>query len=148
YLLSGLAFLTLIAGMLVYRSIRELHSLAPPSTRRGAAIVLLAAIVILAFYPTGITQSTPGALFTVIVGAVLLFAPMWALGIALVPYQTEGPWQSSITRFDSLKRYRYHVISVILTGALLGMFLVLGESTEGGAKPHLAGLAFVALVYI
>src|SRR5215470_15338252 len=67
-----------------------------------------AQIVILALYPTSVTQSTLGALFTVIVAALLLFAPMWAMGF----------------------------------------FLILDESTEGGAIPHLAGLAFVAFIYI
>ena len=146
--LSGLAFLTFMGGILVYRSAREIHSPSVPKVWRRAAIILLAAIVILAFYPSGITQSTPGALFTVIVGAILLFAPMWALGIALVPYPIEGQQQESITRFDWLKRYKYQVISVILLGIVMGIFLVFGESTEGGTSPHLTGLAFVAIIYI
>jgi len=79
---------------------------------------------------------------------MLLFAPMWVLGFALVPYQTEGQPQGAMTRFSWLRKYKYQVMLVILLGILLGLFLVLGESTEGGAKPHLTGLAFVALVYI
>lgn len=48
------------------------------------------------------SQSTPGALFTVIVGAILLFAPMWALGMRLVPYQTELKEQGAIALFGWL----------------------------------------------
>jgi len=147
-LLGGLASLTLLAGVLVHRSLQGITLQVRPIVWKRAVMVSSAAIVILAIYPTKVTESTPGALLTVIVGALLLFAPMWALGIALVPYQTEGQLQGAMNRFRWLRQYKYQVMLVILLGVLLGLFLVLGESTEGGAAPHLTGLAFIALVYI
>jgi hypothetical protein len=66
----------------------------------------------------------------------------------LVPYRTVAQPDESVTRSDWLRLYKYQVGFVILLGILLGLFIVLGESTEGGDTPHLTGLAFVALIYI
>jgi hypothetical protein len=119
-----------------------------PNLWKRAAIVSLAAVAILAFYPENLRQSTVGELFTVIVGAILLFAPMWAFGMSLVPYQTEVKQHEAITLSDWLNRYKYQIGFVILLGILMGLFFVLGESTEGGGGPRLPRFAFVASVYI
>ena len=39
--------------------------------------------------------------------------------------------------------FRFWILAMV-TGILIGFFLVLGESTEGGVAPHLTGMAFVA----
>ena len=101
-LLSSLAFLALVSGALVYRSVRETSLQTIPNVWKRAAIVSLATVVILIFYSNSVSQSTPGALSTVLVGAILLFAPMWALGMSLVPYQTEAK-----------KGWKNHCISLV-----------------------------------
>jgi hypothetical protein len=109
---------------------------------------LAAAGVILAVYPDSLRQGTPGVLFTVIVGTVLLIVPMWALGTSLIPYPTGATRPEMVTPFRWLGLYKFQLIFVLLLGILVGFFLVLGESTDGGGMPHLAGMAFVAVVYI
>jgi hypothetical protein len=146
-LLGGLALFAIVAGALVYRSVRETSLQTIPNVGKRAAVVSLASVVILAFYPDNLRQSTLGELFTVVVGAILLFAPMWAFGMSLVPYQTEVKQHEAITLSDWLNRYKHQIGFVILLGILMGLFLALGESTEGGG-PHLPRFAFVASVYI
>jgi hypothetical protein len=147
-LLGGLVLMTLAAGILVYRSVREIKP--QPSTNLWirVLIVLAAAGVILAVYPDSLRQGTTGVLFTVIVGTVLLIVPMWALGTSLVPYPTGATQPETVTPSRWLDLYKFQLIFVILLGILVGFFLVLGESTDGGSVPHLAGMAFVAAVYI
>jgi hypothetical protein len=89
-LVGGLALLAAVAGALARVSIRGIDLPAIPNLWKKATIVCLATVVILAFYPDDLRQSTLGGLFTVITGAILLFAPMWAVATALVPHHT-GP---------------------------------------------------------
>src|SRR5437879_4213162 len=88
-LLLGMAALTLITGILVFFSVRTLSLSQPPQAWAKAAIAFVAMLAILAFYPENIIAGTVGELFTVVVGAFLLFAPLWALGYALIPYTQE-----------------------------------------------------------
>ncbi len=147
-LLGGLAFLAIVVGALVYRNAQETHLEAMPNPSKKSMIVSLAAILILAFYPESIRQSTFGALFTVLVGAVLLFAPLWAFGMSLVPHPTEPQPDEAAASYGWLKRSNRQLGFVALLGVLMGLVFVLGESTEAGAGPHLSGLAFAASVYI
>jgi flagellar basal body-associated protein FliL len=147
-LLGGLLLLVIAAGALAYRSVEGINLQAPPNLSIRAFLVFLATVIILAFYPENLSQSTLGGLFTVVMGAILLFAPMWALSVSLIPYQSKAEQQGTITILGWLNEYKYQVIFVILLGVLMGFFFVLGESTEEGAVPHLSGLAFVASVYI
>ena len=147
-LLGGLFLITLAAGVLVYRSVREIKPQPSSNLWIRALIVLAAAGVILAIYPDSLRQGTPGVLFTVIVGTVLLIVPMWALGTSLIPYPTGATQPETVTPSRWLGLYKFQLIFVILLGILVGFFLVLGESTDGGGMPHLAGMAFVAAVYI
>jgi hypothetical protein len=145
-LVCGLALLTVVAGATVYRSVREINLEPMPILLKRAVIVSLAAAVLLAFYPDGVRQSTLGALFTVIAGAIFLFAPMWALGLSLVPYPAEVKRNGAITLWTKLSKY--HVGFVVLLGILMGLFLVFAESMEGGGGPNIPRFAFVASVYI
>ena len=147
-LLSSLVLLTVLAGLPVYRSLREIRLQTMPNSWKKALLVSFVSVLMLAFYPEYLRESTPGALSTVILGALLLFAPMWAWGMTLVPYQVEEEQQIPSTRFGWLREYKYQVVLVIFLGVLMGLFLVLGESTEGGGAPHLTGFALVALIYV
>jgi hypothetical protein len=147
-LLGGLGLSAVVAGGLAYRSIRGISLPTIPIVWKTAAIVTLATVVILAFYPDNLRHSIPGGLFTVIAGAILLFAPMWAVGMALVPYRTEAEQHETHTLSGWLRLYKYQLGFVVGLGILVGIFFVLGEATESGAGPDLARLAFVASVYI
>jgi hypothetical protein len=79
---------------------------------------------------------------------VLLFAPMRAWAIHLVPYTAEARQPTAITLLSWLNRHKLPLGAVILVGAVLGLLLVLAESTEGGGAPSLARFALVAAVYV
>jgi hypothetical protein len=147
-LLGGLALVAIVAGVLAYRTIAGMSLPTIPNVWKKAGMVSLAAVVILAFYPDDLRQSTLGGLFTVIVGAILLFATMGAMGMALVPYRTEARQHEKNTLSGWLHLYRSQLGFVIALGILMGLCLVLGESTEGEARLPLARLAFVASVYV
>jgi hypothetical protein len=147
-LLGALALLAAVAGALARRSSRGIGLPAIPNLWKRATIVCLAAAIILAFYPDDLRQSTLGGLFTVIAGATLLFAPMWAVGTALVPYHTEPRQHEPNSLSSWLHLYKYQLAFVAALGILMGLLFVLGESTEGGTRLSLARLAFVASVYV
>ena len=84
-LLAGMAFLTAIVGWLIYHSTRNIIV---PATRGGWArsiLISIVGILILALYPESWRQSVPGALFTALVGMILFFVVVWAIGIAISP---------------------------------------------------------------
>jgi hypothetical protein len=147
-LAGGLALVTALVGVLIRRSVRGTALPTIPNAGKRAAVVALASVVILAFYPDSLRVSIPGALFTVVVGAVLLFASMWAFGLWIVPYRVDASWPGAATLPGWLGQVKYQLGLVILLGVLMGLFLVLGESTEGGGRPSLVGMAFVASVYV
>lgn len=147
-LLGGLVMFTVAAGVLVYRSIGWVSLTGLPGRWGQAGVVCLATIFVLTVYPDALRLSTPGALFTVLLGATALFAPMRFLGMALIPYETEARISGPPTVRGWLTSFGYPALLVLLAGCLLGVMVVIAESTEGGAAPHLAGLAFVAAVYV
>jgi len=55
-----------------------------------ASILSSIFVVVLALYPENIIHSTPGELFALASGIVLLFVPQSALAVALAPYDTGG----------------------------------------------------------
>jgi hypothetical protein len=86
-LVGGVTIGVLVAVALFRRSMRGIT--VPPRTRwQGVGAVSLAAIVIPAVYPERWIQGTASHLFTILVGMLLLFAPMAALDTALVPFET------------------------------------------------------------
>lgn len=147
---AGLAGLTLAAGWWVRRSLKARNAQTAPGIARRAAVVSIASAAILAVYPESWRDSTPGALFTVVVGAVLLFAPMWAWGALLMP---NGVIQKATgTPSQRFKLPRPVPLSwglMLGLGILLGGFLVLAEFlVEGTGGVNLGHVAFVASIYI
>lgn len=126
-MLLGMLVLALVAGALVFLSVRALDQPHPSYLWARGAIALVAMIAILAFYPENLRASIAGELFTVVVGAFLLFVPLWALGDALIPYTLEKQEGKGVF-VPGL--YQWGV--VVLLGICIGLMLVLGESTEGG----------------
>ena len=102
---------------------------------------------ILAVYPVQLVQFTVTHLLTVMVGAVLLVAPMPRLLRALVP---DGPTEESagdLVRGAARRSTRGRWWLVIAIGIAVGAFAFAGEMTEGGHAPMLR-LAAVAAVFI
>jgi hypothetical protein len=147
-LLAGLLLLTIAAGARLRQLVGALGLHGAPGAAQKAAVVSLGAAAALAVYPDSWRESTPGALFTVLVGAVLLFAPMRAWADCLVPYPAQTRQHEATTPSAWLHQHRLQLGAVILVGTILGLLLVLAESTEGGAWPSLARFVLVAAVYV
>jgi len=140
----SMLLLAIVVGILVYFYARNIGLPRIPGVWEKATIVFVAMVVILAFYPENLIISTVGELFTVVVGALLLFVPMWALGDALIPYTLEKQEQKNL-----LVQYKYQWIVVIFLGICIGLlYLVFGESTESGRGIQFFQHIRVVLVYV
>ncbi len=109
---------------------------------KWAALVLLPALLVLVSYPERWIRNTAFHLVTVVVGAVVLFAPMRPLLLALVPYDeqlSKAPTRSSARRIWGL---------VLLLGIMVGVFAFAGEMSAGGSRMPLGRLLYVASVFI
>jgi hypothetical protein len=138
-LLSGITIYAIAVGYLAQRSGRGINL--PVRNRwKSAFAVSLIAIFILTVYPENLIQDMYGHLFTILAGMLLLFVPMSALDIALVPFDTE----TMITRHAHARRV-YKWIIVLLLGLGIGLIVFLGETSEGGGRG--APLARVAVVF-
>ena len=113
-----------------------------------ALVPVLGSAAILAVYPVQLVQFTVTHLLTVIVGAVLLVAPMPGLLRALVPSgateESTGNPLASPTRRSARGRW-WLVIGI---GIAVGAFAFAGEMTEGGGHAPVLRLAAVAAVFI
>jgi hypothetical protein len=104
-LLGVMAVLTLLVAWLVHAWTRTSSPSHRPEVPRGAAVGIFAAsIAVLALYPESWRQSTHGAILTVVAGTILLFIPLWALGLALS--LSPGPSYQDVLD-DLLSMYRY-----------------------------------------
>ena len=103
-LVGGMTLLTLLTGWLLSRSARNI-ALPPVKNAWTRAIVLLiVGTLTLAIYPENWRQSILGELFTVVVGAVILFVVVWAFGVALVPYR-QTPLEDLVDDLTSMYRW-------------------------------------------
>lgn len=145
-----LALFAILPGILVHYSLPEKSLRARPGAGKRAVAVSLVGILILAIYPDTLRQSTLGALLTVIVGAILLFAPMWAWGIFLVPYGEKIERKGTRVFYEWWRNHKSHLGLVILFGAILGILLLSSEFIieGGGNEMNMARLAFIASIYI
>lgn len=103
-LVGGLALLAVLVGWLVSGSRGRSVVLSGPGAWVRAVGVSLVGGVVLALYPDSWRQSIPGALFTVVVGMLCLFASVWALGAAISP-ATEEQYEDSIDDLASVYRW-------------------------------------------
>lgn len=133
-LLGGLAAAATAALVLLLPS-REASA---PARWTAAIITAIVFVAVLWFYPERLIQATLTHLLTVVIGAVLLFAPMRPMLAALVPY--EPP------KDDRPRRSRWG--GVLLVGAIVGAFAFIGEMSEGGAHAPLRQLVLVASVFV
>lgn len=147
-LIGGLLLCAVATGLLVYRAARNAGGPARARPWRRAALVSLAAVVALALYPESIRQITAGALFTVVVGAVLLFAPLWAVLAALLPDGAAASMWEQQTASGWLARHTFQWALVGCTGLFLGALLFVAEATQEGVTHDVSKRVFVLLVYV
>ncbi|HEX8992887.1 MAG TPA: hypothetical protein VF784_14500 [Anaerolineales bacterium] len=144
----GMALAGLLVGALVWLTSRRREASIRLKHGIGVRLVILAAILVLALYPENRRAVVPGALLSVEVGALVLFAPLWALGTALMP---EGAMEPILTRPPGATwgKYGRHWGCAVVLAAMVGLLLVAAETTEGVGVPlPLSRLAFIASVYV
>ena len=147
-LLAGLAFFTGIAGSLVYRLRRRIALMTVPNHRTRIFAVSFATVFTLAFYPADWRLSVPGALFTALLGGVLLFIPVSIFGTVLIPFDVQTSQEdAAISVWRRVCKYQRSL--VLIAGILTGFSLALRELWSPGGWPHLTGrIVFVVSVYI
>ena len=116
-LVVGMALLTALIGWLIHYATRE--SRLPSAHHRWtrAIGISLVGVLILALYPENVPQSVPGELLTVVVGATLFIASVWAWGMAISPsLETHGEdfIDDLVSMYRWLKAHTGH-FSVLLT---------------------------------
>ncbi len=121
---SGMGLLGSLVGIWAVRSHRRIDAPRPPREWAKAILVGIAMVAILAFYPEQIIHDNVGELVTVVVGAVLLYVPMWAWGEALMP----APRERSLKTPGRSRLAQWLMVILIAMG--IGLVLVLGEATE------------------
>ncbi|HVU68198.1 MAG TPA: hypothetical protein VHD63_13750 [Ktedonobacteraceae bacterium] len=132
-LMGGMIVLALGLSLAIRFSIRDIP-LAVTGAWKKAAVFSLVAIVLLAFYPESVIQSTLGELCTLLVGILLLFVPLSALPEAFIPFNTTP----SATGNPQPRRMRPWMQwgAIVMLGLCVGSVLLLGEwSGEGGSPP-------------
>lgn len=132
-----------IVSVLVVSAIAVLLLLRPSLPQRTAAdrwrlaralLVTLAGMLLLALFPKSILRDVATHLLAIIVGAVVLFAPMRLLLLALVPDDLREEAEGALTRRAGA--WRRWGVSVLL-GLLVGASAFVGEMAGHGHGPAL-----------
>ena len=147
-LLAALALVGVAVQLLIRTGQRALPKVDSNRWAHAATAVLLA-IFIVAVYPERLMNATVTHLFTIVMSAALLFAPMRPLLNALVPYDDarEIPTGTRPPHHRSLSsKHRWGI--VLILGAVIGGFLVIGEMSEGGGTPTVSRLLFIASIFV
>jgi hypothetical protein len=82
-LIVGMALFTALVMWQLHYATQNRRSPFTPGAWTRAIGIFFVSLLILAFYPESWRQSVPGELLTVLVGAALLFVPLWAVGTAI-----------------------------------------------------------------
>ena len=138
-LLATLVFCSMAAGILVHLSVKDIPPPAAHNSKIKPILVLLIFFTILIFYPERITEIIPGALFTVMVGALLLFMMIRSWGGYLYPDVDQLPKTIA-------PKWVWGV--AILTGIALGFLIVFLELGGNGGTVDIARRISIILIYI
>jgi hypothetical protein len=149
FMLGGMVVLVLSVGLYVGLSSRGVRG--PQTTRAwlraGSSILVFVAVLVV--YPEALRSGIAGALFTVLVGVLLLFAPMRFLLLALVPDSAPpAPADCAVTGRPVPVWLPWAAVSV--AGIVAGLLLVSAEMLKdsGGSTPAVSRLLLVAAVYV
>jgi hypothetical protein len=113
-----------------------------------AVLTTLLATCVLAVYPEQLIQSTGTHLLTVVIAAFVLFAPMRALIISLVPFnRNEGLTEAVPPGATVLRAWQRWGIVVVI-GVSIGVFAFVGEMSEGANPMPLIRVLFIASVFV
>lgn len=106
------------------------------------------AMLVLAVYPEHLIDRTDTHLFTVVVGAIVLFVPMRLLVVALIPYTSDNEERekSAARRGFFVAGKRWAI--ALLTGTLIGAFCFLGEMGRSISAIPSGRILLVASAYI
>ncbi len=146
-LLAGLG----VVAFGVQRLIRLPQPEAPVtgSARLGKALLpAMLALLVLAIYPEDLIRYFIPHLLTIIVGDCVLFAPMPLLLAWLVPYQPDAGRAATIPEGRRILSAGWRWGLVAAGGIVIGVFVFLGEISEGSGSMPLVRLLFVASVFI
>src|SRR5690242_2762961 len=127
-LLIGMAVITGVLGLLIRRGAGAAYRHPKSNEWIRAVIVSILAAFLLVLYPEHFRRGLIGVLSTAFIGTVILFAPVWAWTMTLVPHVSAHPEQHLIT-LEAFHRRKYHWLVVILVGVLVGLFFVAGEGS-------------------
>lgn len=142
-LLASMAAITIAVGALVRFSLEGSTNTTPSNWMR-ATLVLLVSMFVLAIYPESLIANTTMHLVTVVIGDLLLFGPLAALLVALVPVGRPSVAKVSETAQGGV----YGWILVTLIGLTIGTLLFVAEITDGGGPiPRFGRLVIIACVY-
>jgi hypothetical protein len=144
-LVVGMAVLAAILGFLIRSSVRGFLPTNSCKWQR-AVMVSLATIAILALYPEAVIQSSVGELCMLAAGMVLLFAPLSALIVALLPGNPEVVRRDMAGGWFSKAWVRW--FTVVLPGIAIGTLLLIGESSEGKGGIPLPVRLMVSSIFI
>jgi hypothetical protein len=140
--------LAALIGLRVHRAVGAEQGAVDAGSKVRAGVTVAACALVLAVYPEGFRQSIPGALATVVVGAILLFAPTRALLLALVPASARASDTPAPVPGAHARRACPWVLAA-LAGALVGLGAVAAEmGLTAPGPPPAAGRAFVVAVYV
>jgi len=146
-LLCGLAVTALVVHMVIERSLRQ-RATSEPRGWASAVITALLAMFALAVYPERLIQHPADHLLTVVIGAILLFAPMRALLISIVPYGRDEALSRPRLRDEPRCNLLLRWGMVVGVGASIGMGAFIGEMSEGGGSVPLNRMPFVASAFV
>lgn len=144
-LLTLLGFLT-AASLAVLRLLRYSSQERARAQFVSATVIWLGSLLVLWLYPEQLITGTLGHLFTVLFGALLLFAPVAMLVNAWFPSGAPTTNQSREGQ-NASRKYLPFAIAMAL-GLVIGAGAFLGEMIEGGSNPPFAKMLFVAAVYL
>jgi hypothetical protein len=148
-LLVGMTVLALALGLRIHLAARRLADTDRSQLGLRALVVCIVALLVLALYPEGVRDNLMGELFTVVVGALLLFLPTWALLTALVPEgetRDKAGAPSNVAWWRPGRRLQWAL--VVAVGLVLGMLVFLGEAIGEGFGSNLAKVAQLAAIFV
>jgi hypothetical protein len=145
-LLGGIAIFATGVELSIRRCTKMLISAEARPGWTRAPVVGLVGILILAVYPENMIRGTTTHLFTIVVGALILFATIRSMLTALVPYETDSVQRTTDDKPGVGRMRRWGI--VLMVGLFLGVFLFGNEMREGAERMSLGQIVFVGAVFV